>query len=374
MSNYAVVFTTINLPTVLESYKRNLDQYGNKADVLFVIVGDQKSPKDTDEFCTKYQEQGLQIIYLGPEEQCALTHDETFRNVVSMLPWNSDVRRNIGYLYAARLGADIIISIDDDNFAIDDEPFIGSHAIVNTKPVDAMVHSANGWFNVCKLLDTNRHEDIYPRGYPVSKMRNDSWEYDALNDRTVVANSGLWTHAPDVDAMTNLVLLPVSQGRALPTRHVILAPGQRCPLNSQNTSFARRALPAFFFWPQKFMYNGMQVDRYGDIWMGFVMHRAAQAMGEAVSYGSPLVAHVRNSHNYLRDLQAEIGGMAMNENIAEWICGTSTDDCDTYSQACAEIMEQVCTAGATTYPECAPYFGRLRQQSDWWLEACARVL
>ena len=374
MSNYAIVFTTINLPTVLDSYEHNLDRYGNKAEVLFVIVGDQKTPKELPDFITQYQGCGMQIVYLGPEEQCALTHDDTFRNVVSMLPWNSDVRRNIGYLYAARLGADIIISIDDDNLAIDDEPFIGDHSIVNTKPTCATVHSANHWFNVCQLLDVNRHEPIYPRGYPVSKMRNDSWEWDVQNERVVVANSGLWTHAPDVDAMTNLVLRPASRGKAFAIRHLILAPGTYSPLNSQNTAFARRALPAMFFWPQKFTYNGMQVDRYGDIWMGFVMHRAALAMGEAITYGSPLVAHVRNSHNYLRDLQAEVGGMAMNENIAEWIRGTSTDDCDTYSQICAEIMERVCTAGATTYPECAPYFGRLKQQSDWWLEACARIL
>lgn len=372
--NYAIVFTTINLPTVLESYKRNLDQFGNKAEVLFTIVGDQKSPKDTGEFCAKYQEQGLQIVYLGPEEQCALTHDDTFRNVVAMLPWNSDVRRNIGYLYAAREGADIIISIDDDNLAIDDEPFIGDHSIVNTKPTCAIAHSANGWFNVCQLLDVNRHEPIYPRGYPVSKMRNDSWEWGVQNERVVVVNSGLWTHAPDVDAMTNLVLRPASRGKAFAIRHLILAPDTYSPLNSQNTAFARRALPAMFFWPQKFMYNSMQVDRYGDIWMGFVMHRAAQAMGEAITYGSPIVAHVRNSHNYLRDLQAEIGGMALNENIAKWIQEAELPPFDTYTDACAWLMGYVSKLGIMEWPECAPYFGRLRQQSDWWLEACARVL
>jgi len=317
----------------------------------------------------------MQIVYLGPEEQCALTHDETFRNVVSMLPWNSDVRRNIGYLYAARKGVDIIITIDDDNLAILSESFIGSHDIVNTTPRGPTVHSANGWFNVCQMLETNRHEAIYPRGFPVSRMHLDSWEWGAQNSRTIVANSGLWTHAPDVDAMTNLVLRPASKGWATPTRNVILAPGMRCPINSQNTAVARRALPALFFWPQKFMYNGMQVDRYGDIWMGFVLHHAAWAMGEVVSYGSPLVAHVRNSHNYLRDLQAEVGGMVLNESIAEWIHAVAVpEENGSYSTACARIMEAVCTNGTREYPECAPYFGRLKQQHDWWLEACAKIL
>jgi hypothetical protein len=130
-----------------------------------------------------------------------------------------------------------------------------------------------------------------------------------------------------------------------------------------------------FFWPQKFMYNGMQVDRYGDIWMGFVMHRAALAMGEAITYGSPLVAHVRNSHNYLRDLQAEVGGMAMNENIAKWIDDVSIpEECDSYAETCARIMDYVCKQGAREYPECAAYFGRLQQQYDWWFLACERVV
>jgi hypothetical protein len=378
MNSYAIVFTTINMPAVLESYERNLEQYGNKDNVLFVIVGDKKSPKETGEFCIKYQEQGLQIVYLDPEAQCGLTYDKifngAFRNVVSMLPWNSDVRRNIGYLYAARLGADTIISIDDDNFALAGEDFLAGHSIVGTIPGDTTVRSANGWFNVCQLLETNRPGDIYPRGYPVSKMHNDSFEWDAQNDRVVVANSGLWTHAPDVDAMTNLVLAPLSSGLAFPGQRTILAPGQRCPLNSQNTSFARRALPAMFFWPQRFMYNGMQVDRYGDIWMGFVMHRAALHMNEAVSYGAPVVAHIRNSHNYLRDLQCEVGGMALNEHIAQWIDEAELPlRCDTYSGVCAHVMDAVCWHGAKEYPECASYFGRLKQQHDWWIEACDKV-
>jgi len=32
--------------------------------------------------------------------------------------WNSDYRRNIGYLQAYASGADIIISIDDDNYPL----------------------------------------------------------------------------------------------------------------------------------------------------------------------------------------------------------------------------------------------------------------
>ena len=375
MNSYAIVFTTIHLPLVLESYERNLDQYGNKGDVQFVIVGDRKTPQDVPGYCDQYVKRGMRILYLGPETQCDLTHNDTFRDVVAMLPWDSDVRRNIGYLYAAYLGADIIISIDDDNLAIDNEPFIKGHSIVGTKPGGETARSLNGWFNVCQLLDMNRRGPIYPRGFPVSKMRGDSWNWDAENDRTVVANSGLWTHAPDVDAMTNLVLQPTSKSRNLFIPNVVLAPGMRCPFNSQNSSIARRALPALFFWPQGFTYNGMRVDRYGDIWMGFVLHRAALAMNEAVSYGTPMVAHVRNSHDYLRDLQCEVGGMALNEHIAQWIDGADIpDECTSYAEACTRIMATVCMNGAKEYPECAPFFGRLKQQHEWWIEACAKVL
>ena len=134
--DYAIVFTTINVPNVLRSYYENLSQYGYLQNTLFVIVGDRKTPDDdVNELCGELKSLGVQIAYLDTVVQHSMLRDPLYHDVIGMLPWNSDVRRNIGYLYAAAQGADVIISIDDDNYALPGVDFIGGHGIVGTIPI-----------------------------------------------------------------------------------------------------------------------------------------------------------------------------------------------------------------------------------------------
>jgi len=53
----------------------------------------------------------LATVYLTPDEQCKYKCSE-------LLGWNTITRRNIALLEALRWGADVIITVDDDNIPL----------------------------------------------------------------------------------------------------------------------------------------------------------------------------------------------------------------------------------------------------------------
>src|SRR5215472_3795893 len=102
----ALVTTTIQVPKVLELYRR-CAKSALRNDCLFFVAGDLKTPPD---LVGDY-------IYLPPEKQQA--DWKTSR----VLPWNSITRRNIAILEALKAKADIIITVDDDNIPLNTDYF-----------------------------------------------------------------------------------------------------------------------------------------------------------------------------------------------------------------------------------------------------------
>jgi hypothetical protein len=81
-----------------------------------------------------------------------------------LVPYNSDNRRNIGYLMALELGNGILLSIDDDNYCIG-ETYKTSGIVCDDAVTLPAIHSSNGWFNLCEMLDIEPNCQFYPRGF-----------------------------------------------------------------------------------------------------------------------------------------------------------------------------------------------------------------
>ncbi len=117
-------------------------------------------------------------------------------------------RRNLAILYAYERGAEVIITIDDDNFFVDGQDFLGEHAapLIGEPPELEALSSSSSWLNICDFLEDHRGFSFYPRGYPM----NQRWPAvpplvrARRERRRVVANGGLWLGDPDVDAVTRL--------------------------------------------------------------------------------------------------------------------------------------------------------------------------
>ena len=122
-----VVMTTINDPKVfIEHLLSNLTQYGNLEELGLIIIGDNKTP-NFSKVVERATSSGLELIYLDISKQKQFLIN--YPQLDAMIPYNTDNRRNIGYIKALELGANIIINMDDDNLALNSNDFYTSHSL-----------------------------------------------------------------------------------------------------------------------------------------------------------------------------------------------------------------------------------------------------
>src|SRR6266498_2433082 len=96
----AIVVTTIFEPTFIEGYVENLRRFGREEVDLIVIV-DRKTPPSVAERCAHY---GLICPTLAEQE----TFLVRFPSLAGRIPYDSDNRRNVGFLMALDRGAELL--------------------------------------------------------------------------------------------------------------------------------------------------------------------------------------------------------------------------------------------------------------------------
>jgi hypothetical protein len=188
------VTTTINNPTFLEGYIENAKQHGHDlANLTFLVVGDLKTPLSVQDYCQELSaEHGVEVRYLGVENQIDWLDSHNLSDLKEYLPHNSIQRRNIGYLQACENGADIIVSLDDDNLARDHD-IVGDFATVGEEQEVLEVNTPNNWYNSASMLEYENENSrkIYHRGFPYSR-RDEEREYSfERTKRTVMIRAGL---------------------------------------------------------------------------------------------------------------------------------------------------------------------------------------
>jgi hypothetical protein len=300
-----LVTTTINVPVLLRNYAQNASRYGH-TDLDIIVIGDRKSPPETADFC-KTVDLLCPCTYLDipSQENYLAGFPELWRHI----PFDCIQRRNIGMLMAYRNGADIVITIDDDNF-VTAQDFVGLHGVVGTSREVAVYASTSGWLDVCAFLETDDGARFYHRGYP-QKMRWTEREHFVTTQRAtrrIAVNAGFWLDNPDIDALSRMERQPVVRGfKPSWTGNVVLEAGTWSPFNSQNTALMRDALPAYFLSPY--------IGRYDDIWASYIINRIAEHIGDAISFGEPLVRQQRNPHDLWKDLDVERNGMILTDDF-----------------------------------------------------------
>lgn len=371
-----LVITTINTPTIAEDFCANFDKFGHKKDAGIIIIGDKKSPNEPSEaIAKKLRDQGFDVQYydIAAQEKW-LTQ---FPKFAAIIPYNTDNRRNIGYVMAKEQGAEVIVSVDDDNFPLADIDYIGGQtAAIGKRTMYDVVASPNRWFNICDMM-TNDHQDlVFPRGFPY-KARKDYAKLDlsyTKKEVPVMLNEGLWTNDPDVDAITrierNVKMLALKERPS-----VALELGTFSPINSQNTAFHVDLLPAYYFILMGEKIEGLALDRYGDIWQGFFMKKVMDTLGVYAAFGTPLAEHRRNSHNFFKDLKVELNGIIYTEILAEFLENTTLKGANA-SEVYADLASQLAAfvAGDTRFADdCKSYMAKVRNCQMVWLETLGQV-
>jgi hypothetical protein len=283
-SKTAVVVTSIAAPNpVLRALADGAVERGRR----FIVIGDVASPPD-------FELAGCD--FHGLDRQTA-----TGLRIAALLPTRHYARKNIGYLLAAREGAEIIVETDDDNL-----PNEGFWARRERRQYVPLLRDA-GWVNVYRYFTGAL---TWPRGLPLDEIIKapPPFEGIAVAESDCPIQQGLADGNPDVDAIYRLILpLPLSF-RA--DRRVALGSGAWSPFNSQNTTCWREAFPLLYL-PSYCSF------RMTDIWRSFVAQRIAWENGWSILYHEPTVSQLRNDHDLMRDFRDEVPGYLHNRTIAE---------------------------------------------------------
>lgn len=367
----ALTLTTIRDPNpLLQSYISNLEEFGH-SDYAIIIIGDLKTPK------------------IGGFDKCEIwdvrkqkSWLREYPKLASIIPYNSDNRRNLGYLRAVEMGTELIINVDDDNYALPGEDFYGFHSIVGSYQKLESLHSSNNWFNPCQLLNfdaqisgdlPSKHfigdeNPVYQRGFPYSKRWRDHYQ-SSVDEGKVVLNMGLWLGNPDVNAITNLDRKLTSIG-CKEKNSIMVPPKTMVPINTQNTSFHRSILPCFYY----VLMDPDICGRYGDVWLGYFAKKVIDKVGDRMTVGRPLTLHHRNWHDLLHDLRWEIGGMIITEKLIEILEDaelSSRNYSDGYLELAETLEKNRHKLGDLRIQN---YFLKIVEAMRVWVGACNKVM
>lgn len=246
--------------------------------------------------------------------------------------------RCYGFWKAYQLGADSIVTIDDDCYPAD-KNFIATH-ITNLS-----LRAPTGW------TTTYPHPDfVFTRGVP----------YTIRDKKPVVISHGLWTNKIDLDAQTQLKHPNINMPPYPPFLQFI-PPGSFFPMCSMNLAFRREAAPLMYFPPMGSDPAGRPwgYDRFDDIWAGIFAKKIVDHLGWSITNGSPFVEHRKASDPH-KNLKKEKGGLVINEDLwrrVNMVRLTST----TAARCYIELTQKI------SFPRGA-YFTKLRSAMKIWAE------
>jgi len=287
----SIITTTVNLPTFLCEYYQNFEKFSHKPEaVQFIIVGDNKTPKITEDFVKDYSKGRYPTEYWSPVAQDKWLNEKfpnKLQKMRTIIAENDMRRRNFAYLRAIDLDSDVVITIDDDNYPLPNSDWLRLHLdSLGTKRLKS-VSSINNYVNPCRLLDFSA--PFYSRGYPFAYLYMDTATYSAKpSTRESVLNQGLWLGKPDVDSYTNLIypeLKTTYTGGSFPSYSI--EPEQYFSVNTQNTSF-KKELSIFHNLYMEPIFN-LPSHRFDDIWAGLFCMKLIHRANKTATFGEPLV-------------------------------------------------------------------------------------
>lgn len=271
----------------------SIKQLAQLAGWCTVVVGDLKGPQRGE-----YQV-APSVVHLSADDQRDMANQW---GTVKQLPWRSFGRKNLGYIYAAAQGAEIILDIDDDNTPLKG----GAESVADMWAgafVEARSVSGAPFANVYPLFAKNDSANLWPRGYPLQGIQEEpmpqsfSIAQARLPTSSVGVVQSLASGNPDVDAIYRLTgELPVAFEERLPA---VLQPGTMSPFNAQATFWHRAAFPAMLL-------PTTVHGRVADIWRSLIAQPLLWSGNMTLAFSSPKVSvGARNEHVLMADFEAE---------------------------------------------------------------------
>jgi hypothetical protein len=282
-----IVVTTINAPS-----PRILD-WLKLANSTLIVVGDTSTPHDQWlEFCDAYG--ANRILYFDCDAQ-----EKAFPQLSKALGWRTYARKNIGYLFAKRLGFTDILETDDDTFP---------RSLLTTTPLHTLWATLDLSMGKDETFwNPYRHfapkSALWGRGTPLSRVRGlvDGQTVELTNvSREFFRTSPhiiqyLVDNEPDLDAIYRLTQTEIIHNFEESDELVLLPKGTFSPANTQATIWRNiRSVDPLYF-------PSTVSLRIADILKMYM----AQVQLPLV-YGGFNVRQERNPHDFFQDFIQEV--------------------------------------------------------------------
>lgn len=279
MKNF-ITITTINKETQGVKKFKSFEKWE------VILVGDKKTPFIKSDYDLKY---------LDLNEQKKLGF-----KIYSSLPYNHYVRKNIGYLFGIREGANLIYDTDDDNLPYENWAFPEFDGINLEIVNDRKYHNIYSDFS---------SQSVWPRGFPLDEInQNKSSSEYSFETKDIAVWQGLADLDPDVDAIHRLLFN--SEIRFDKRSPIGLEKGVYCPFNSQNTLWHRDMIP-YAYLPSTVTF------RFTDILRGYIAQRCFWEYDRVLGFTQATVYQERNVHNLMKDFESEIPCYLQTKQVVE---------------------------------------------------------
>ena len=272
-----------------------------------VIVGDKNSPSKAEYMADIGPVGGKTVLYLSPDDQ-----ERIFPLLSRVIPWNNMSRKNIGYMYAIKHGAEKIWDFDDDNLNVLPENIMDTMSKYRAPCEPFTFHI----FNPYHYFSVNESY-TWPRGQPLEHIRNPATVPKVCLftfERRIGIIQSLANIEPDVDAVYRFTRNTPFYFGATPSSHtpVIVPPNAFSPFNAQATLWMKEA---FLFLPLP-----MSVTyRVADIWRGYVAQYFFQQQALSLVFVPPYIDQHRNVHDYLKDFNDELDIYQKSDKLLTWL-------------------------------------------------------
>lgn len=278
------------------------------------------------------------------------------------IPRRNGACRDLGFVVAWKEADDdeIVVALDDDcvveeaDFAARVERALG----VAPRP-EATVDGLH--FNV---LDCYRDApaDLFPRGFPYSSRgAYRPCRFVPGPARRVDFSLGLWRGVFDVNAIDKISGPPFTHpDPALRFESVVVPPGKLVSVCSMNMHFRRSVIPAAYQLPMHVeVLPRWVIDRYGDIWGGFILKVLMDKRGETMAVGGPLIRHLKDGNVQRNTWQEHLCHMVNDEFIDVLLESAMAFGPAPYAEMVAALTEQFARRADAASPILRPYLHHL---------------
>ena len=159
---------------------------------------------------------------------------------------------------------------------------------------------------------------LFPRGFPYSaRLGYEQWKAGGTMNVRSEFNLGLWTDAFDINAIDKIQASKWRYPEAeLLYDSVVVPQGALISACSMNMQFRRRIIPAVYQLPMHIgVMPGWVIDRYGDIWGGFILKMLMDRKGDVMTSGGPMITHLKAGDQQRNTWQEHIGHLVNDEFI-----------------------------------------------------------